>query len=206
LQKVREIQPAGPYKFGGYSFGATVAFEMALQLENQNQVVSLLMLLDGSPRLKHITETWTEGEAAKQEWENALFLGYLTQYKSGVSSKQMKELLEIKSTEARIAYVSNVLHETYPEISLAEIIESAESCLVRVQCAMGYEASGKVKARTVLVKAIRSKLDKNEPSDFGLSEVCENGVEVVEVDGNHYCFYEKPMELGLPAILNKILA
>jgi fatty acid synthase len=204
LQKVREIQPAGPYKIAGYSFGGTVAFEMALQFENKNEVVSLLMLLDASPRLKQITENWTE--ASKKEWENAIFLGYLTQFKSDVSSSQMKELLEIKSTYARMEYVAQLLHETYPGISLAEIKESVAGCLVRVQCAFAYETSGKVKARTVLVKALQRKADKNEPNDLGLSSVCENGVEVVEVDGNHYCFYEKPIELGLPWIVNKIIA
>uniref|UniRef100_A0A7R9F4Y2 oleoyl-[acyl-carrier-protein] hydrolase n=1 Tax=Timema bartmani TaxID=61472 RepID=A0A7R9F4Y2_9NEOP len=48
VQHVKEVQPVGPYSVGGYSFGATVAFEMGLQLESLGEQVSLL-LLDGSP-------------------------------------------------------------------------------------------------------------------------------------------------------------
>jgi fatty acid synthase len=33
LQLLRSVQPAGPLHLAGYSFGAVVAFELALQLE-----------------------------------------------------------------------------------------------------------------------------------------------------------------------------
>lgn len=46
-KQVKEIQPKGPYMICGYSFGACVAFEMALQLEKAGEKVKLV-LLDGS--------------------------------------------------------------------------------------------------------------------------------------------------------------
>lgn len=45
---IREVQPDGPYRIAGYSFGACVAFEMCSQLERQKQPVEYLVLLDGS--------------------------------------------------------------------------------------------------------------------------------------------------------------
>lgn len=48
IQEMKKIQKKGPYHIAGYSFGACVAFEMALQLESANEVV-VLTLLDGSP-------------------------------------------------------------------------------------------------------------------------------------------------------------
>lgn len=47
-KEVKQIQPKGPYTFCGYSFGACVAFEMAVQLEKDGERVKLV-LLDGSP-------------------------------------------------------------------------------------------------------------------------------------------------------------
>ena len=46
---MKKVKPTGPYNLGGYSFGAGVAFEMALQLQaaGKDQVRSLV-LLDGS--------------------------------------------------------------------------------------------------------------------------------------------------------------
>ena len=39
-------QPTGPYYLGGYSFGATVAYEMACQLEEQGHEIGLLAIID----------------------------------------------------------------------------------------------------------------------------------------------------------------
>ncbi|MGB3513267.1 MAG: amino acid adenylation domain-containing protein, partial [Microcoleaceae cyanobacterium] len=46
IKTIREFQPEGPYQIGGWSFGGVVAFEMAQQLVQQGQKVSLLALLD----------------------------------------------------------------------------------------------------------------------------------------------------------------
>jgi thioesterase domain-containing protein len=43
---MQTVRPTGPYLLGGYSFGGTVAFEIARQLEMRGQDVALLALLD----------------------------------------------------------------------------------------------------------------------------------------------------------------
>lgn len=45
---IKQVQPDGPYRIAGYSFGACVAFEMCLQLQTQNWPVEYLFLFDGS--------------------------------------------------------------------------------------------------------------------------------------------------------------
>ncbi len=49
IKEIRRVQPEGPYRIGGYSFGGLVAYEMAQQLRAQDQEVSLLALLDTYP-------------------------------------------------------------------------------------------------------------------------------------------------------------
>lgn len=48
IAEIKTVQPRGPYTLIGYSFGACVAFEMGLILENAKETVKL-MLIDGSP-------------------------------------------------------------------------------------------------------------------------------------------------------------
>lgn len=56
LEAIRSVQPAGPYRLGGWCTGGVVAFEMARQLLERGEEVDLLALLDspapdsGSPR------------------------------------------------------------------------------------------------------------------------------------------------------------
>jgi thioesterase domain-containing protein/acyl carrier protein len=45
-EKMREIQPHGPYFLGGWSMGGVVAFEMARQLQAQGQSLAILALFD----------------------------------------------------------------------------------------------------------------------------------------------------------------
>jgi amino acid adenylation domain-containing protein len=49
IQEVRKVQPEGPYRIGGYSFGGLVAYEMAQQLEALGEDTALLALFDTYP-------------------------------------------------------------------------------------------------------------------------------------------------------------
>jgi amino acid adenylation domain-containing protein len=55
LEKIRRLQPQGPYYLGGMCFGGSVAYEMAHQLKASNQEVAFLGVLDSSfpPRQKN---------------------------------------------------------------------------------------------------------------------------------------------------------
>ncbi|BET96662.1 hypothetical protein TCT1_15830 [Xenorhabdus sp. TCT-1] len=46
IQKIRQVQPHGPYHLLGHSFGGWIAFEIALQLQTEGEQVSDLILID----------------------------------------------------------------------------------------------------------------------------------------------------------------
>jgi thioesterase domain-containing protein len=46
VKRMREVQPAGPYKIAGLCVNGVIAYEMACQLHEQGQTVSLLALFD----------------------------------------------------------------------------------------------------------------------------------------------------------------
>jgi Thioesterase domains of type I polyketide synthases or non-ribosomal peptide synthetases len=46
LKEIHEVQPHGPYYLGGYSFGGTVAYEMAQQLSAAGEKTALLAMFD----------------------------------------------------------------------------------------------------------------------------------------------------------------
>jgi surfactin synthase thioesterase subunit len=49
VTRMREVQPAGPYRLLGSSFGGLVVFELALQLERMGEEVEFLGLIDTEP-------------------------------------------------------------------------------------------------------------------------------------------------------------
>lgn len=62
INAIKTVQPEGPYLLGGWSFGGLVAFEMAQQLQRQNQEVHWLALLDTLPT--HIASKLVTTDAA----------------------------------------------------------------------------------------------------------------------------------------------
>ncbi|MBN3725604.1 thioesterase domain-containing protein [Burkholderia sp. Ac-20379] len=63
LHDLRQVQPRGPYRLGGYSFGGTVAFEMARQLDEAGECVELLVLVDAfapAPGLVRTLSRWAD--------------------------------------------------------------------------------------------------------------------------------------------------
>jgi thioesterase domain-containing protein len=46
LRMIREVQPAGPYRVAGWSFGGVLAYEIASQLVGQNETVEFVGLID----------------------------------------------------------------------------------------------------------------------------------------------------------------
>lgn len=47
LIEIKRKQPQGPYLLGGYSFGATLAFEIARQLRSNNEQIENIFIIDG---------------------------------------------------------------------------------------------------------------------------------------------------------------
>lgn len=65
LRRIREVQPAGPYHLLGWSFGATVAQEMAVRLQAEGDEVALLALLDGYPAVPGAADPVLPDDAAE---------------------------------------------------------------------------------------------------------------------------------------------
>ncbi|HEX7186103.1 MAG TPA: amino acid adenylation domain-containing protein [Thermoanaerobaculia bacterium] len=67
LEEIRSVQPRGPWRLGGWSFGGLVALEMARRLREKGEEVEALVLIDPTdPRVPSL-ETETPGEEALLE-------------------------------------------------------------------------------------------------------------------------------------------
>jgi len=67
LAAIREAQPSGPYRIGGWSMGGVIAFEMARQLEAEGEKVVQLVMID-VPRPHHESDATEPDPAALAAW------------------------------------------------------------------------------------------------------------------------------------------
>jgi hypothetical protein len=164
------------------------------------------VLLDGSPRWGGILQNLQGGEKREREWETAVLASLLQHYLPDVSMSVYKQIAEMKTFEDKWTYLAKALSESRPELNSDDIKDLMNGFMRRAKCAAEYDPSEKVKTKTVLVKALQTGVDKGVAYDYSLSEICANAVEVIGVEGNHYCFCDRPLELGIPEIVNKLLS
>ncbi|CAN3979390.1 Polyketide synthase modules and related proteins [Kitasatospora purpeofusca] len=76
VREIRAVRPQGPYHLLGWSFGAVVAQEMAVQLRAAGQEVGLLALLDGLPAGPSTEEAPASDDPVETLAELLASLGY----------------------------------------------------------------------------------------------------------------------------------
>ncbi len=93
LETVRRLQPHGPYRLGGWSFGGVVALEMARQLQDQGARVDTLALIDS-----HLPPTRHDAPAPSAEDLQALFFRDLvrtSEERVTLASEQLQPLRRV---------------------------------------------------------------------------------------------------------------
>ncbi|KAH8037320.1 hypothetical protein HPB51_009875 [Rhipicephalus microplus] len=82
VQRVREVQPEGPYHLAGYSFGGMVAFEVAVQMQASGESVGSLTFLDGAPGFmdRYTAQRRGRSEIGREEHETDLLVRFLCLY------------------------------------------------------------------------------------------------------------------------------
>jgi thioesterase domain-containing protein len=178
IKEIRRVQPEGPYRIGGYSFGGLVAYEMAQQLRAQEQEVSLLALFDTYP--------------GKMESR----------------SSQLRNLSKLSFKDAATFLVkkgSFVLMTLGKRLELQMLPKALRN--VRQACAKaaaGYDVqpyAGQVTLFRVKEKSVGSL---NDPYAIWW-RVAAGGVDLREISGDHLSLLKQPQVRFLAEELNRAL-
>ncbi|XP_075558241.1 fatty acid synthase 1 [Dermacentor variabilis] len=193
LQKLAEVQPKGPYHIVGYSFGATVAFEIAVQLQASGASVGSLTLLDGAPHYMavHTAHHRSRFTDSKDEEESSLFCAFLMQYLDIDFLEVRSQMNQYPNWDAKQEAATDILLKAYPNVhpSRQDVATATRVFYEFLKAGSNYQPHAKFHGDVVLVKASRPrKMARQLPADYGLSECCEGKVKVQVVDGLHENF------------------
>ncbi|KAH6942266.1 hypothetical protein HPB50_002653 [Hyalomma asiaticum] len=193
IKRLTVAQPAGPYHVVGYSFGATVAFEIAVQLQASGASVGSLTLLDGAPGylLVHTAQHRTRFNDSQQEEESALFCAFLMQYLDIDLIEVRNQMLQYPNWDAKQEAATDMLLKAYPDVrpSRQDVAAATRVFYEFLKAGSVYKPSKKFQGDLVLVKASRPrKMARQLPPDYGISECCDGKVEIKVVDGLHENF------------------
>ena len=212
IKEIKTIQPQGPYLLGGYSFGGLVAFEMARQLKEQGQEVSLLALLDcyAQESLKYLPLH----NRFLQHFRNFVSIGpdyFFNKFKT-LRTRIMYRLLKDETMKnnyfhhlTSTKYFYNLINE-FPNYTVEDLKLWENLYKANLQASSNYIPS--VYAGKITV--FRAKIDPTQ--DFyqsvpkcGWSELSNQEIEVYDCTGDHYTFIEEPHVQSLARQLQSCL-
>ncbi|PIK47822.1 putative fatty acid synthase [Apostichopus japonicus] len=218
IAEIEAISPTGPCHLIGYSFGACVATEMALQLEaagKENYLASPLMLIDGSPlsvssQVKYFMHQYEpkEAEVKVHGWEAVMdvqILAYYIQMQKQVLFDVMKDkLLCLPSYSSCLETAAEVLSEEFANVTKNDLMFSAKSFAMRLWAASRYNPVIKYSGNICLLKAMETAnvaIEGESNGDYGLAQVCNGDVDIQLIEGNHELVMQEP---GVTTMAEKI--
>jgi phthiocerol/phenolphthiocerol synthesis type-I polyketide synthase D len=203
---IREIQPRGPYRLGGWSFGGCLAYETARLLTAAGEPVELVFLIDT------ILPLPAPGKAAGE-----LLLDRFDRFAEHVSRTYgvpftiPREELSRLDEDAQIRWVLDRLTEQVPDLGPGVLRHQHES-YVDARVAERY-APGRYDGRVLLLRArdphpLTTALDPRylrTDDSLGWDEFSA-GLEVVRVPGDHVSMIDPPHVAVLASALAERLA
>lgn len=194
----------------GYSFGASVAFEMATK---RSARIASLCLLDGSHSYvtAHIN-TYKNKFQLENTYETeaeALFT-FVQQYSQILSRKEfIEDLKTLPTFDQRVKYaVRELLSKSQFQFEPVDLEQAARSFVAKL--IMSYKYQPKIALRLPEILLIKSGQRSHLVQtilgeDYGLNQVFNGKLQIETVDGDHRSFLEASNGFQVASILNEYL-
>ncbi|MCG6137779.1 MAG: amino acid adenylation domain-containing protein [Nostoc sp. LLA-1] len=191
VKAMQKVQPEGPYQIGGWSFGGVVAYEVAQQLVQQGQEVSLLAVLDSYVPILL--------DKAK-EIDNSYLVGVVSRVFGGMFGEdnlvEPEEIAHL-NIEEKIDYIidkakkAQIFPPTVQQQNNRRILEVLVGTLKATYAYQRRPYPGKV----TIFRASEKHIMAPDPTLVWVelfSVLAADEIEICKVPGHHYSFVIEP--------------
>ena len=197
IKALQAVQPTGPYLLGGHSFGGKVAFEMAQQLRNQGQEVSLLAIMD-----IQVEVPVPEKDAA--QWDNTKCISNLASIYESILGQNLEislKILQSLDADEQLSYILEQLQKSGQMLSQTELKRILTVYKANTQASSSYLPQ-KIDSipinffRASEVGALGDYLPNQamtlEDANWGWGQLSTQPVKLHVVPGNHFLMMMEP--------------
>ncbi|KOY60661.1 hypothetical protein AM629_18135 [Photorhabdus heterorhabditis] len=205
IDEMLKVQEQGPFVLGGWSFGGTIAFEMARQLELNGHEVSKLFLFDSAAPGKTHKElnmmkvlSLCLGEIVEQ------FGTHIDIDLESISKLTHNEILDVVLNTIKV-------HGGFaPDADVTMLERMIDTCLANSSASSKYNA-GIVSANTILFRAKDCShmeemlVSPNEAKErsLGWNQHISGDLIVEDIDGHHMSIMFQPNVNAISEVINK---
>jgi len=209
VRLIKKIQPQGPYLISGWCIGGVIAFEMARQLEQAGEKLKALIMFDsetyGVNKYRFTLDSETNYINSLLENQKCA----VNQIESTVESswRSATDVLDIKGKvePCIIDKIDKAIVDAMPENaynSATEFICHLNTIRTLSRLRDVYEPSQRIEANAYFI----NPTDGRGVYPERWNPFLKKGVNVVNVDGDHFSMFKKPNVVTLSNELKKILS
>jgi len=188
IEAMRQVQPEGPYYFGGFSGGGVVAYEIAQQLTAAGQEVGLLALLDA---YNPLLPPSSAGYKAQVHWARSKHFG--TPHVAELAKWKLWHPIKRSGLLDRIQGTSRSVGASSFEAERAALDHKMMSAWIASEKTYRPEPySGDAVLFRSEWDLLHGRVDVIPAKDNGWSELVSGDLEVVDVPGTHDSFLLEP--------------
>jgi thioesterase domain-containing protein/NRPS condensation-like uncharacterized protein len=183
LSEIKKVQPKGPYYFLGYSFGGTIALEIGHQLHAQGERVELLGMLDS--RHRDVVTIAQQEDSLRTHLDRriARFLGNFVSLPMREKINYLREKIYTRTLRKIYSMASTLGFRSVPSF-----MKSTDD--ISWVTAMNYQPRPWPGQITLFRTEIQP--DPRLPLDLGWTAFAEEGIEVLELPGDHDLIFREP--------------
>ncbi|MGB6168655.1 MAG: thioesterase domain-containing protein, partial [Geitlerinemataceae cyanobacterium] len=217
IAKIRSVQPQGPYFLGGMCAGGNLAFEVALQLQNQGQEVAFVALFDSldvselgeankvreqkqkNRRVESFSRAFSEDrKCQKQPLKRLRMLKVLQRKAKGFVAYQIRAKVDRFIEESKLVMYRFCLDRQLP---LPSFLQNIPVDRILDFARRTYTIEGMYQGRLTLFRATqadenlkydRPRIELTNNPFFGWEKRAIDGVEIYDVPGGHASMIQEP--------------
>jgi thioesterase domain-containing protein/acyl carrier protein len=208
IQLITEVQPQGPYHLAGHSFGGTVIYEIACQLQHSGQEVVSVMMIDSlAPLSSREKYPLPDSEV---DWVQ-LQLKLIAEMFGADLSPEVNEVKTIPIGDV-YHYLQQVLHDKF-NIEQSIMAVRGTMKVVRAQLQADYSADFNQYSGTITVFPAIGENDLTrehyhplrQESGLGWEHLTTGSVQVINVSGLHFTMLQEPFVRELAKQMKTVL-
>jgi amino acid adenylation domain-containing protein len=213
LEKVKDLQPHGPYFIGGWSLGGNIAFEMTRQLEQKSEKIAFLAIIDSSPPIINVQKTIRK---FNRESELKVVLKHFPGIKKYLKSVKINELdtitplvvdyledhqIDIETVKTLIPGNMLQVIPNHDKIGIKELVGYWDVIRAFEEAMALYMPKEKINTPIHYFAAAQSGNGKKE----NWHNYCNKTPKVFEIPGDHFSILKPPKVVQLAKIFNKAI-
>jgi thioesterase domain-containing protein len=200
LAAIRQVQPEGPYQLAGWSFGGTIALEMAQQLQKIGESVAFLGIIDTRLYSNRFATFWHGSRVFLTSMLPQLG-PYISDYLYLQSAPSHSKQAEQQSSWffSKLMALFQTAEPGMPNFKTPEFKRLLQVFQANVQADSRYRPQ-RYPGQVTLFKTA------HQDSTWGWGDIAANGVELHQIPGDHMNLLRPPQVQVLAEKLSACLA